>query len=502
MRARHSFRLDQVFASASAAVLALAMAGGALAQTAPAPVAPAPAQSPSATPLPAPPAIADFTELVRTRLRSVVAVTTRQRIEEREPAIPDDSPFGDQLRRYFDEAPRQRERRTRASLGSGFLIGDGHIVTNNHVIADANEIRVVFQDRSSRTARLIGRDPATDIAVLKLDEPMTDQPALEWGDSEALEPGAWTIAIGSPFGLGGTVTVGVLSARSRDINAGPYDDFLQTDAAINRGNSGGPLFNAQGQVIGVNTAIASPTGANVGVGFAVPSNVARLVAEQIIRTGHVERGFIGITLQPLTPGIAQALRLPSAEGALVAQVEPGSPAAEAGLRAGDVVTRFNNKEIASARTLPRLVAQQPAGQRVPLMIQRDGQTQEIMVAIGRRDGPSGSIAAPSGPSNDNVATGRRLGIAIVPIDEGLRRRYGLDERQTGLLIQRVEPGSPAAEDGLRTGDLILEVNGQPAGQPADIGRQWQEATGQNRPLLLRVRRGEQSLFVAVDAGTR
>ncbi len=498
MRAKHPFRLDHAFASVSAAVLALALAGGALAQTAPANAPPA-ATAPALAPLPAPP---DFTELVRTRLRSVVAVTTRQRIEEREPAIPDDSPFGEQLRRYFDEGPRQRERRTRASLGSGFLIGDGHIVTNNHVIADASEIRVVFQDRTSRTARLIGRDPATDIAVLKLDEPATDQPALEWGDSEALEPGAWTIAIGSPFGLGGTVTVGVLSARSRDINAGPYDDFLQTDAAINRGNSGGPLFNAQGQVIGVNTAIASPTGANVGVGFAVPSNVARLVAEQIIRTGRVERGFIGISLQPLTPGIAKALRLPNANGALVAQVEPGSPAAEAGLRAGDVVTRFANQDIISARALPRLVAQQPAGERVSLTIQREGQAQEVSVTIGRREGPSGSIATPSGPSNDNLAASRRLGIAIVPIDEGLRRRYGLDERQSGLLIQRVEPGSPAAEDGLRTGDLILEVNGQPAGQPGDIGRQWQEATSQNRPLLLRVRRGEQSLFVAVDAGTR
>ncbi len=500
MRPTGPIRRHHLAASVSGLILALALAGGAAAQTAPANAPPpATATAPVQPQLVAPP---DFTELVRTRLRSVVAVTTRQRIEEREPAIPDDSPFGDQLRRYFDEGPRQRERRTRSSLGSGFLVGDGHVVTNNHVIDNANEIRVVFQDRSSRIARLIGRDPATDIAVLKLDEPVTDIPSLEWGDSESLQPGAWTIAIGSPFGLGGTVTVGVLSARSRDINAGPYDDFLQTDAAINRGNSGGPLFNAQGQVIGVNTAIASPSGGSVGVGFAVPSNVARNVAEQIIRNGHVERGFIGVSLQPLTPGIAQALRLPNANGALVAQVEPGSPAAEAGLRAGDVVTRFANQEIGSARALPRLVAQQPAGERVLLTIQREGQSQEVSVTIGRRDGPTGSAALPSTPSNDNVAASRRLGIAIAPIDEGLRRRYGLDERQTGLLIQRVEPGSPAAEDGLRAGDLILEVNGQGAGQPADIGRQWQEATSQNRPLLLRVKRGEQSLFVAVDSGQR
>lgn len=492
--------------NASASALALLIAGAALAQTtAPQQTAPPPPAAAPAAPLPQIAAPADFSELARTRVRSVVAVTSRRMVEERQPAIADDSPFGESLRRYYDQSPRQRERRSRASLGSGFVVGDGFIVTNNHVIDSADEIRVVFHDRVSRTARLIGTDPATDIAVLKLDQPVGDYPSVEWGDSEALQPGAWTIAIGSPFGLGGTVTVGVLSARSRDINAGPYDDFLQTDASINSGNSGGPLFNAQGQVIGVNTAIVSPSGGNIGIGFAVPSNVARLVAEQIIRSGRVERGFIGVTLQPLSPSIAQALRLPNENGALVSQVEAGSPAAEAGLRAGDVITRFADQDIASARALPRLVAQQPAGQRVSMTLLRDGQTQDVTVAIGRRGetgGVTGSASPNPQPGGDAPAASRRLGVAIAPIDDTLRRRFGLDQQQSGLLVQRVEPGSPAAEDGLRAGDVIVEANGQPVGQPADIGRQWQEALAANRPFLMRVRRGEQSLFVAVEAERR
>jgi serine protease Do len=495
---RHALR-------ASASATAILIAGAALAQAAEPQPTP-PQQIAKAAPLPQIAAPADFSELARTRVRSVVAVASRRQVEERQPAIADDSPFGESLRRYYDQSPRQRERRSRASLGSGFLVGDSFIVTNNHVIDSADEIRVVFYDRVSRAARLIGTDPATDIAVLKLDQPAGDYPPVEWGDSEAMHPGAWTIAIGSSFGLGGTVTVGVLSARSRDINGGPYDDFLQTDASINSGNSGGPLFNAQGQVIGVNTAIVSPSGGNVGIGFAVPANVARQVAEQIIRSGRVERGFIGVTLQPLTPGIAQALKLPNENGALVSQVEPGSPAAEAGLRAGDVITRFADQDIASARTLPRLVAQQPAGQRVSLTVLRDGQTQEITVAIGRR-GETGGVTGSTSPNpqtggNDSPVASRRLGVAIVPIDDNLRRRFGLDQQQSGLLVQRVEPGSPAAEDGLRAGDIIVEANGQPVSQPADIGRQWQEALAASRPFLMRVRRGEQDLFVAVGAERR
>ncbi|WP_245268458.1 trypsin-like peptidase domain-containing protein [Rhizobium leguminosarum] len=259
----------------------------------------------------------DFTAIVRQKIPAVVAITTRQVIEDPLTNVfpgaadhPGSGPFQPQVRE---------------TLGSGFVISkEGYIVTNNHVVADANEIHVVFTDKQTSSARLVGRDSATDIAVLKVD-PRPNMTTTVWGDSDAVQPGAWTIAIGSPFGLGGTVTVGVLSARSRDIQSGPYDDFLQTDASVNQGNSGGPLFNAQGEVIGVNTAIVSPSGGSIGIGFAVPSRTARTVVEQLIRTGRIERGFIGVHLQEITPSIAEALGTPDSTGALVASVDDDSP---------------------------------------------------------------------------------------------------------------------------------------------------------------------------------
>jgi serine protease Do len=232
---------------------------------------------------------------------------------------------------------------------------DGHIITNNHVVEDAEEIQVVFGERTNVPGRLVGRDSATDIAVLKVD-PQPNMAVVAWGDSDAAEPGSWAISIGSPFGLGGTVTVGVVSAPSRDIQSGPYDDYIQTDASINQGNSGGPLFNARGEVIGVNTAIFSPSGVNIGIGFAVPSRTARAVADQLIRTGRVERGYVGLRLQEVTPALAQALGRPDGKGALVASVEPGGPAERAGIRSGDVITRLNGQPVESGRDLSRAVA--------------------------------------------------------------------------------------------------------------------------------------------------
>ncbi|MFC4174909.1 Do family serine endopeptidase [Microvirga sp. GCM10011540] len=439
---------------------------------------------------------ADFTAIVKQKMPAVVAITTRQRVEEREriQSLPEDLPFREFFRRYYDERPGP-PRQPRQSLGSGFVISaDGHIVTNNHVVEDADEIQVVFGDRNNVPATLVGRDPATDIAVLKVD-PQPNMAVAPWGNSDAAEPGSWVIAIGSPFGLGGTVTVGVVSARSRDIRSGPYDDYIQTDASINRGNSGGPLFNAQGEVIGVNTAIFSPSGVNIGIGFAVPSNTARLVADQLIRTGRVERGYVGLRLQEITPAIAQALGLPGTDGVLVASVEPGGPAEKAGIRTGDVVTRFNGQPIDSGRDLSRAVAATSPGTQVSLSVIRDGQTQELSAVIGQR---SGAMAALS-ESRDGPDGGRRLGLALSPIPEAARGQLGLEPGISGVLVQRVEPNSPAAESGLRPGDVIVSANNGAVSAPSDVASAWAEAQRQKKPVLLRVRRDDQYLFVAIEA---
>jgi serine protease Do len=440
----------------------------------------------------------DFTGIARQKMPAVVGITTRQRVQEREQAqsLPEDLPFREFFRRYFDEEgdPSQPQSRPRQALGSGFVISsDGHVITNKHVVEDAEEIHVVFGERTNVPARLVGRDPATDIAVLKVDPP-PNMAIVAWGDSEAVEPGSWAIAIGSPFGLGGTVTVGVVSARSRDIQSGPYDDYLQTDASINRGNSGGPLFNARGEVIGVNTAIFSPSGGNIGIGFAVPSRTAQAVADQLIRAGRVERGYVGLRLQEITPAIAQAVGRPDGKGALVASVEPGGPAERAGIRSGDVITRFNGQPVESGRDLSRAVAALKPGAQAMLTVVRDGKAQDLTVSIGQRQEERVQQATVGGADG-----GRRLGVALAPVPEAARGQLGLEPGASGVLVQQVEPNSPAAETGLRPGDVIVSANNQPANAPSDVANAWAEAQKQKKPILLRVRREGQFLFVAVPA---
>ncbi|RWO13729.1 MAG: Do family serine endopeptidase [Mesorhizobium sp.] len=418
----------------------------------------------------------DFTAIVREKIPAVVAITTKQIIQDQ--ATPGDffSPFGSP-----GLGPAQPQ--VREALGSGFVISsDGYIVTNSHVVAEASEIHVVFSDKETLPAQLVGRDPATDLAVLKI-EPRPNMTTTAWGDSDAVQPGAWTIAIGSPFGLGGTVTVGVLSARSRDINAGPYDDFLQTDASINRGNSGGPLFNARGEVIGVNTAIVSPTGGSIGIGFAVPSRTARNVVDQLIRTGRIERGFIGVRLQEITPSIAEALGIPG-EGALVASVEPGSPAEQAGIQAGDVITRFNGKDIQSVHDLTLAAASQKPGTKTTLTRNRGGSQQEIALTIGQRN-------------DEEQQTDARLGLSLSPIPDEARQQLGLQPDTTGVFVQEVAPNSLAAENGFQPGDVIVSANNRDVTQPSDIEEEWARSRQQNKPILFRVSRQGQSLFVAV-----
>ncbi|QFU16929.1 Do family serine endopeptidase [Microvirga thermotolerans] len=439
----------------------------------------------------------DFTAIVKQKMPAVVAVTTRQRVEERQQraqSTPDDQDLPELFRRFFEERSSPERQQPRQGLGSGFVISaDGYIVTNNHVIEDADDIQVAFGENSPVPAKLVGRDPATDIAVLKID-PQPNMAVTTWGDSDAAEPGSWVIAIGSPFGLGGTVTVGVVSARSRDIRSGPLDDYIQTDAAINRGNSGGPLFNARGEVIGVNTAIFSPVGANIGIGFAVPSRTAQTVAEQLIRIGRVERGYVGLRLQEITPAIAQALGRPDDKGVLVASVEPGGPADKAGIKSGDVITRIGDQPVDSGRDLTRAVAGMKPGTQARLAVVRGGATQEITVAVGQRQDEQ---ASQEGTQQGSDNGGKRLGLALAPIDEATRQRLGADT--TGVLVQQVQPNSPAAENGIRPGDVIVAANNRDVSRPSDVAEEWTRAQREKKPILLRVKRDGQYVFVAVTA---
>ena len=331
------------------------------------------AQEQGQAPQPAP---VDFTQIVAEVSPTVVAIIAQRTQSDRAPrGTPGNMPFGD--------AEPDAPPRTATAQGSGFVISDeGHIVTNNHVIQEATEIEVLLADGSRVPAELIGTDPATDLAVLQVDDLTEGTSVASWGDSDALLPGAWTIAIGSPFGLGETVTVGVLSARSRDIRSGPYDEFLQTDASINQGNSGGPLFNAQGEVVGVNTAIFSPTGANVGIGFAVPSRLATLIVDQLIDDGEVRRGLLGVNLQQMTEILAEALGLDDVRGVLVSQVVPDGPADDAGLQMGDIILQLGDQDIEMPRDLSLAVAELAPGTTAMLTILRADEEIEVEVMIG------------------------------------------------------------------------------------------------------------------------
>jgi serine protease Do len=440
----------------------------------------------------------DFTEIVEQMSPAVVAITTRRMVEQ-ERAQVDPQQLPPPLREFFGrrgeqtpETQPQPPRQARA-MGSGFFVSDdGYIVTNNHVIAEADEIQVMFGDGETRSAELVGADPATDLAVLRI-EPEMEVTVAPWGDSDAMQPGAWTIAIGSPFGLGGTVTVGVLSARSRDIRTGPYDDYLQTDAAINQGNSGGPLFNGAGEVIGVNTAIFSPTGASVGIGFAVPSRTAMRVVEQLIETGVVERGFLGVRLQELTPALARAFGIEEAQGAVVVSVEPDGPAEAAGLAMGDVILRFGDEPVEGSRELSRMVADIAPGTQVPVTLHRDGEEMQIDVGIGMRE-PTVAPPTEAVPEPEDAV----LGLALSPLPDVMQRQLGLDADTQAAVVQRVEPGGPAAEAGMLEGDIIVQVGDRPLAGPGDVSTAWRTAREEERPLLMRILRNGNPLFVAIE----
>ena len=410
----------------------------------------------------------------------------------REFGFPDLFPPLPELRRDGErEAPRREGR----GVGSGFIIDpDGYIVTNHHVIAEANEVIVVLEDGRRLDATVVGSDAAVDLALLRVasDTPL---PYLTFGDSDAVRVGDWTIAVGNPFGLGGTVTAGIVSARSRDINAGPYDDFLQIDASINRGNSGGPTFDVHGNVIGINTAIFSPTGGNVGIGFAIPSNLAQPLLAQLREQGHVTRGWLGVQIQPVTALIAESLGLDDARGALIAEVTPESPAAAAGLAVGDVILALEETPVRTLRDLTRTVALATPGEPQAFTVWRRGETMTLAVAPGQapRSALAAAEVAPAIPAAVLVDT---LGVQLAALDEAARERAGLAADAEGVVVVAVE--GPAA-DWLAAGDVILSIDNLPVASPAEVAERVAAAEAADRGVILVLinRQGEQR-FATLD----
>jgi serine protease Do len=387
-------------------------------------------------------------------------------------------------------APRHSE-----ALGSGFLIdASGYIVTNNHVIDGADKIVATLHDGRKLDAKLVGRDSKTDLALLKVDaaKPL---PYVELGDSARARVGDWVLAIGNPFGLGGTATAGIISARGRDIRSGPYDDFLQIDAPINAGNSGGPVFNAAGRVIGVSTAIFSPNGGNIGIGFAIPSDQVRTVVSELRANGEVERGWLGVQIQDLDQDLASSMGLKSAHGALVAEVLDNGPAKQAGLEAGDVITQFAGQAIDSAKALSRAVGDSHPGERVSVQVWRDGRSQDLTVKLGEASQGEPTAAG----SGEEARAADRLGLALAPLTDEYRARYGVGPEVHGALIVGVDPDSPAAEKGLRPGDVITQIDRKEVSSVNEAVQALQAAKSSRSNALLLVRRGDGQRFVALGA---
>lgn len=446
-----------------------------------------------------------FADLAEKLLPAVVNISSSQvvRSSRRQeiPQAPPGSPFEDFFKEFFDRNQREGVPRRASSLGSGFIIDKtGLVVTNNHVIADADEITVILQDDSRHEATLIGRDPKTDLALLKI-EVDRDLPFVEWGNSTTARVGDWVVAIGNPFGLGGTVTAGIISARHRDINQGPYDSFLQTDASINRGNSGGPMFNMDGQVIGVNTAIFSPTGGSVGVGFSIPSSIAERVVTQLREFGRTKRGWLGVRIQSVTDEIAESLGLDKASGALVADVTSDGPAEKSNIEAGDVILKFDGKEVEQMRDLPRIVAETKIGKPVRVDIWRKGRRRVINVVVGELE-EERPVLASTGPQEQAIepeeAEIESLGVAVTAITDEMREQFNVPDDVQGVLVTGVTANSGAAEKGLRPGDVIVEVNQEEVSSPGQIASKVNEAMeNDRRSVLLLVNRNGDLRFVAV-----
>jgi len=468
----------------------------------------------AAAPAGAKPAPDSFSPLAKRVTPAVVNVQTVQSVggpQRGQPGMPD-GPFREFFERFFGDqmpqferrgpgGPQPRERRA-IGAGSGFLIGpEGFIVTNNHVVGEADEITVTLHDGTEYPAELIGVDGKTDLALVKIDadKPL---PYVSWGDSDVLEVGDWVMAVGNPFGLGGTVTAGIVSARGRDIGSGPYDDFIQTDASINRGNSGGPLFDMDGRVVGVNTAIFSPSGGNIGIGFAIPATMARNIVEQLKSTGTVERGWLGVQIQQVTPEIADSLGMDTAEGALVGQVNEGGPAAEGGIRTGDVILEFAGERIEEMRELPRVVADTRPGSRVGVTVRRKGREVPLTMTLGTMpEDPQVAGVQPDrgGQENGGGSAVAALGLRLADLTGTLRNRFEIPADQRGVLVLGRTDDSKAP---LQPGDLIMSLNQEDVSSTADVEKALDAARRDGRKSVLAlVSRNGQERFVALPLGS-
>ena len=455
-----------------------------------------------------------FADLVDKLMPTVVNITTTQNVPQQGgprmrdmPQLPPGSPFEELFKEFFDKRGGEEQKRHGTSLGSGFVVdGDGYIVTNNHVIQGAEDITVIFRDDTQLKAKLIGSDSRADLALLKVEPPNKKPlPAVKFGDSDKSRVGDWVIAIGNPFGLGHSVTAGIISARGRSLNDA-LDDYLQTDAAINKGNSGGPLFNSDGEVIGVNTAIYSPSGTNAGLAFSIPSNLVKQVADQLREFGRVKRGWVGVSYQSVTDDIADSFGLDRARGVLVANVVADGPAAKAGLKRNDIIVSFAGQEVLDLRRFPRLVANARVGSTVDLVVWRGSKEVPLKLRIGEQEEPEKQNASAQGgpakkqPEPDQAVTStiEQLGLTLQKVSDQLREKYGLSDNVKGVVVTKVVPNSPAAEKQLQAGDVILEVDQKAVTTPQEVTETVAKLQAQKkRSVLLFVERQGDPRFAAL-----
>jgi serine protease Do len=453
--------------------------------------------------------IADVAEQV---INAVVNVSTSQKVDSHIGNLPD-LPPGSPMEKFFDDFFKHHhgdnndgdnEPHRVNSLGSGFIIDpSGLVVTNNHVIADADEISVIFNDGTKLKADLVGKDTKSDLALLRVH---TDKPlrTVKFGDSDKLRLGEWVIAIGNPFSLGGSVTAGIVSARNRDINSGPYDNYIQTDAAINRGNSGGPLFNLNGEVIGINTAIISPSGGSIGIGFAIPSDSAMPVIDQLQKYGEARRGWLGVRIQQVTDNLAESLDLGTAHGALIAGLDDKGPAKPAGMQPGDVVVKFDGKDVKEMRDLPRIVADTPVGKEVDVVVVRKGKEQTLKVTIGRlkeeKKVAEVETKKDAVPPQKSVVQ-KTLGLELSSLTEDVRKKFRIRDDVKGVVVTGVDPGaaSDQPDKHLAAGDVIVEVQYQGVGTPADLQKRIDDLKSQGKKVavLLVANADGETRFVAL-----